>query len=80
MTETETLAYGYPSESTQRELSNEYQHDSVEMVFKNRCVLVLRTKVATALKGLMEDLSQYLGVLCSTLLMVYCRLGREYPN
>ena len=23
----ETLAYGYPSESTQRELSNEYQHD-----------------------------------------------------
>ena len=24
---TETLAYGYPSESAQRELSNEYQHD-----------------------------------------------------
>ena len=26
---TETLAYGYSSESTQRELSNEYQHDRV---------------------------------------------------
>ena len=24
---TETLAYGYSSESTQRELSNEYQHE-----------------------------------------------------
>ena len=26
---TETLAYGYSSESTQQELSNEYQHDKV---------------------------------------------------
>ena len=26
---TETLAHGYSSESTQRELSNEYQHDRV---------------------------------------------------
>ena len=26
---TETLAYGYSSKSTQRELSNEYQHDRV---------------------------------------------------
>ena len=25
----ETLAHGYSSESTQRELSNEYQHDRV---------------------------------------------------
>ena len=32
---TETLAQGYTSESTQRELSNEYQHDRVKMVFKN---------------------------------------------
>ena len=31
----ETLANGYPSESTQRELSNEYQHNRVsKMVFK----------------------------------------------
>ena len=28
----ETLANGYLSESTQRELSNEYQHDRVQMV------------------------------------------------
>ena len=26
---TETLAYGYSSESTQQELSNEYKHDRV---------------------------------------------------
>ena len=31
---TETLAHGYSSESTQRVLSNEYQHDMVHMVFK----------------------------------------------
>ena len=30
---TETLANGYSSESTQRELSNEHQHDSVKMTF-----------------------------------------------
>ena len=29
---TETLTLGYSSESTQRELSNEYQHDRVKMV------------------------------------------------
>ena len=26
---TETMAYGYSSESTQQELSNEYRHDKV---------------------------------------------------
>ena len=31
---TETLAYGYSSESTQRQQSNEYQHDRVFMVFQ----------------------------------------------
>ena len=45
----ETQANGYSSESTQRELSDEYQHDRVPMIFKNLCVLVLRTKVASAL-------------------------------
>ena len=33
-------------------LSNEYQHDRVKMVFKNLCVLVLWTKVPSALEGL----------------------------
>ena len=32
---TETLAYGYSYESTQGELSYEYQHDMVQMIFKN---------------------------------------------
>ena len=30
----ETLIHGYPSESSQLELPNEYQHDRVELVFK----------------------------------------------
>ena len=44
---TETWANGYSSESSLRELSNEYQHDRVWMVFKK-----LWTKVASALEGL----------------------------
>ena len=39
--------------STLREISNEYQHDRVnEMFFKNRCILVLWTKVASAMEVL----------------------------
>ena len=38
---TETLEHGYSFESTQRELSNEYQHSWVKMYLKNLCVLVL---------------------------------------
>ena len=49
---TGTLANGYSFESTQRELSNEYQHDRVWMLFRNLCVRVLWTKVVSALKGL----------------------------
>ena len=52
---TETLAYGYSLESTQRELSNEYQHDRVWMVFKNLCILVLWTHIASVLEGLMGE-------------------------
>ena len=48
----ETLALGYFSESTQRELSNEHQHDMVYMFFKTICILVLWTKVTSALEGL----------------------------
>ena len=47
-----TLANGYSSESAQRELSNEYQHDRVSMIFKDFCVLVLSTNVGSALEGL----------------------------
>ena len=49
---TETVANGYSYESTQRELSYEYQHDRVEMFFKNLCILVLLMKVASAFEGL----------------------------
>ena len=49
---TETLAYGHSSESTQWDPSNEYQHDRVQMFFKNLQVLVLWTKVASAMEGL----------------------------
>ena len=35
---TETLAYRYSSESTQRELSNEHQHDRIYIVFENLCI------------------------------------------
>ena len=48
----ETLANGYSYESTHRELSNEYQDDRVQIVFKNICILVLWMKVTSALEGL----------------------------
>ena len=38
---TETLAHGYSYDNTQQELFNEYEHKSVQMFFKNRCVFVL---------------------------------------
>ena len=49
---TKTMAHGYSSDSTQRELSNEHQHDRVLTIFKKLCVLVLRTKIAFALERL----------------------------
>ena len=52
---TETLAHGYSSESAQWELSVEYQHDRVKMFLKNLCILVLYTKVPSALEGLMGE-------------------------
>ena len=54
----ETLAHGYSSESTQQELSNDYQHDRVQMVFKNLCIIVLLMKVASAMEGLNLLLSE----------------------
>ena len=40
---TEPLSHGYSSKSTQ-ELSNEYQHDRVLLLFKNAFVFVLAKK------------------------------------
>ena len=49
---TETLEHGYSYESTQRELSNEYQRNRVKMFFKNLCIHMLWMEVAFALEGL----------------------------
>ena len=47
---TETLANRYSSESTQRELSNEYKHERIKMIIKNPCVPMINwTKVALGL-------------------------------
>ena len=56
---TETIANGYSSESTQQELSNEYQHNKVSMVLKNLCIFVLWTKVALALEGITIQQEQW---------------------
>ena len=65
---TETLANGYSSESTQRELSNEYQHDRILMDIRNLCVIVLLTKVASALEGL----SRFIGVFDELFTVMLC--------
>ena len=50
---TETLAHRYSSESMQLKLSNnEYQHDRVQMFFKNLYVSVLWMNVALVMEGL----------------------------
>ena len=46
---TETLPNGYSSESTQRELSNEYQHDMVKMFFKDFCVFCALSECALSI-------------------------------
>ena len=48
---TETLAHGYSSESTQRQLSNGYPHDLVKMIFIMFCILVHQTKVTSTSEG-----------------------------
>ena len=53
---TETMAYGYSSESTQRELSNEYQHDRVWMILNYLCDFVLWTEVASAMEVLIMQI------------------------
>ena len=46
------MTHWYSPESTQRELSNEYQHDRVKMVCKDYFVLVFWTNVASSLAEL----------------------------
>ena len=42
---------------TQQELSNEYQHGRVKIVFKGFRILILLTEVVSALEGLVTPLS-----------------------
>ena len=49
---TETMANGFSSDSTQRELSNEYQQDRVNMIFIIVHFFVHWMKVASASEGL----------------------------
>ena len=72
----DNLANGYSSESTQLELSNEYQHDRVQMIFTNLCILVLWPKVALALEGL----KRYLSVYSITVMLVFSGLCIERPS
>ena len=51
---TETLEHWNSSESTQRELCNEYQRDRIWMVFKNLCVFMFWMKVSSAIEGLIN--------------------------
>ena len=45
------MACGYSSDSTLQELSFEYQHNRVKMVFKTFCIFLPWTKIASARKG-----------------------------
>ena len=51
---TETIANGYSFESTQREPSNEYQHDRVKLISTILCFLVHWMKVTSATGGLSD--------------------------
>ena len=75
---TETLANGYSSESTQRELSDEYQHDRVSMFFKNLCVLVLWTKAASALEGLNGNYNRKNEIKINTFLHLYLDISSSF--
>ena len=77
---TETLANGYSSESPQRELSNEYQHDRVWMVFKKICLLVLWMKVVSALEGLKHFGSHIISVYDRCCVLAICHYEMSFPD
>ena len=63
---TETLAHEYSSESTQQELSNEYQHDRVKMVFKK-----IMAKVASALEWLTSSVFSHYHLTFTLRIMLF---------
>ena len=60
---TETMTNGYSSDRTQRELSNEYQHDKVKMIFIFFCFFVHWMKVISAAEGLKPRSDTYLALI-----------------
>ena len=52
---TETLAYWYSSDSTQRELFYEYPQDLVRIIFIIFGIFVNRTKITLASEGLIHN-------------------------
>ena len=58
------MTHRYSSESAQREQSIGYQHERVQMVFKDLCIIVLWTKVATALEVLIFNDDVMLILIC----------------
>ena len=66
----------YSSESTQLELSNEYQRDRVDMVFKSLCVPVIWRKVASAPEGLITRYMTVIVVNCFAQIL----LEKYVPN
>ena len=52
---TETMANEYSSDRTQQDLSNEYQHDRVKMIFLFFCFFVQWMKVTSAAEGSIKN-------------------------
>ena len=77
---TETLANGYSCESTQRELSNEYQLDRVSMVFENICVLVIWMKETSALEGLMTFFHVHAACAMEECVQFTCNMMNRGPQ
>ena len=69
---TETMENGYSSDSTQRELSNEYQHDRVKMIF----VFYLLFWPFDGSKLVVEGLNCVHYLLCQVTLTVHSKLPR----
>ena len=55
---TETLAHGYSSDSTQRELSNEYQHDRVANLANTKNAKKSWKMIETLAHGYSSDSTQ----------------------
>ena len=65
---------------TERELSDEYQHDMVQMIFRNLCVPMLWMKVASALEGFNQLEDELKSELMVTKSLVNVLMARNEKN